>query len=249
MDPGTGYPVTKASQPPPLSETQIADITAKFKAYDKDGNGTLDKQELRALLETTLKRKITDKMFESYTNLIVSANDKNANGLIELDEFISLFSKIHINPELPIHMGARPGLTSSRPLESGSNSPKTEKGETLDQLKERVGPEVIEEARQSFIKFDKDGSGTIDKEELKELLKQTMSKRMSDMIIRRYVDAQFALYDKDGSGHIDVDEFLALYVKMYLTDDKNPISPPGAKQSSSPKGSTPPTNRVKMPGM
>ena len=70
------------------------------KKFDKDGNGTLDKDELRSLLEETLKRKITDKMMDSYVELQFSAEDKNSNRLIELDEFISLYSKIYLDPEV-----------------------------------------------------------------------------------------------------------------------------------------------------
>lgn len=39
-------------------------------------------------------------------------------------------------------------------------------------------------------------SGTIDKQELNEILKETMGKKMSPILIKRYIDAQFQLYDK-----------------------------------------------------
>ena len=57
---------------------------------------------MRSLLEETLKTKITDKMMDSYVNLQFSAEDKNFNGLIEMDEFISLYSKIYIDPEVQL---------------------------------------------------------------------------------------------------------------------------------------------------
>ncbi len=59
-------------------------------------------------------------------------------------------------------------------------------------------------------------SGVIDKEELKSLLIDTMPKKMSEMMIKRYVDMQFQLYDKDSSGAISLDEFLLLYENVYI---------------------------------
>ncbi len=55
---------------------------------------------MRKVLEETLKCKISDKMMDSYVDLQFSATDKNFNGVIEFDEFISLYSKIYLDPEV-----------------------------------------------------------------------------------------------------------------------------------------------------
>lgn len=49
-----------------LTEEQLAKIKAKFDKVDTDHNGIIDKNELRAVLEETLNRKLSDKLFNSY---------------------------------------------------------------------------------------------------------------------------------------------------------------------------------------
>lgn len=62
-------------------------------------------------------------------------------------------------------------------------------------------PEEIEELREAFNLFDKDGGGTIDVAELRAILDQR-GKRMSDMELRKLMD----MVDEDRSGEIDFDE-------------------------------------------
>lgn len=82
---------------------------------------------------------------------------------------------------------------TSRPatLESGQNAPKLEKRDSLADVKERLTPDQIADAKQKFKTYDKDNSGTIDKQELRSLLVETMSKKMGEGMINRYVDMQF----------------------------------------------------------
>ncbi len=56
-------------------------------------------------------------------------------------------------------------------------------------------PEEIEECRQKFNEADKDQSGGVDKNELKELLKFAIGKRMSPMMANRFIEAEFDKFD------------------------------------------------------
>eukprot|EP01133_Synstelium_polycarpum_P010254 gene10254-11956_t len=192
-----------------LTPEQISTIRVSFDKFDVDKNGTLDKVELRKVLEDTLKRKLTDHLFSMYLELQFNASDKDFNGVIDFNEFCSLYSKIHINPELPIHMGAKHGAQWKAALESGANAPKLEKQEAI-QLNEAE----IEEARAQFAKYDANKSGTIDRAELTLLLRETIAKRMGDMMMKRLVDGHMQLADKDGNDEIDFNEFIAVYKKI-----------------------------------
>lgn len=57
--------------------------------------------------------------------------------------------------------------------------------------------------RTCFRQFDKDGNGSIDRQELKTVF-QEMGKHMSDAELERMVQ----LADKDSSGTIDYEEFI-----------------------------------------
>eukprot|EP01111_Echinosteliopsis_oligospora_P015688 TRINITY_DN627_c0_g1_i1.p1 TRINITY_DN627_c0_g1~~TRINITY_DN627_c0_g1_i1.p1 ORF type:complete len:240 (+),score=71.02 TRINITY_DN627_c0_g1_i1:67-786(+) len=190
-----------------LTSYQESEIRQAFDKYDDDKNGTISKAELRLLLDETLHRKVSDRLFGSYLELQFNATDKDFNGVIDFDEFKSLYSKVFLNPELPISMKPKAGAKPA-PLESGTNSPKLKRQESI------LSEDDIADARVQFKKYDKDGSGTIDREELKELLLVTMGKKMSAMMVQRMVDAQMQLADKDGSGEIDFDEFLTVYNKI-----------------------------------
>eukprot|EP00026_Physarum_polycephalum_P016314 Phypoly_transcript_17194.p1 GENE.Phypoly_transcript_17194~~Phypoly_transcript_17194.p1 ORF type:complete len:257 (+),score=54.55 Phypoly_transcript_17194:84-773(+) len=190
-----------------LTPQQEADIRKSFNKIDTDKNGSISKQELRALLDETLHRKITDKLFAAYLDLQFHATDKDFNKVIDFEEFKSLYAKIYINPELPIALMPKDGSKSTL-LETGANSPKIQKQENV------LTEADIAEARAAFDKFDKDKSGTIDRNELKELLLSSMNRKMAPGMVERFVDAQMQLADKDGSGAIDFDEFLAVYNKM-----------------------------------
>lgn len=62
-------------------------------------------------------------------------------------------------------------------------------------------PEEIEELREAFSLFDKDGGGTIDVSELRAILDHR-GKRMSDKELRQLMD----MVDEDRSGEIDFEE-------------------------------------------
>jgi len=160
-------------------------------------------------------------------------------------------------------MGANPHALHKVQLEKGDGAPKMEKT-SLEQVRDSLTPQQIQEAQEKFAKYDKDKSGTIEKDELRELLMESMgNKKMGEGMIKRFVDAQFQLYDKDGSGNISMDEFLVLFAKMFTEQaTQSPRGPPigmGPPPQQSPRGPNtgppqphPPPGKsrgVPMPGM
>ena len=47
-----------------LTPQQLKEIETAFKKCDKDNSNTIDKQELKTLLESTLKTNLSEKMLE-----------------------------------------------------------------------------------------------------------------------------------------------------------------------------------------
>ncbi|XP_021296616.1 probable calcium-binding protein CML23 [Herrania umbratica] len=64
----------------------------------------------------------------------------------------------------------------------------------------------MEEMKEVFKKFDKNGDGKISRDELKTILSALGSPPSSDE-----VDRIMSMMDKDGNGYVDLDEFIAFH--------------------------------------
>ncbi|GFR97827.1 FGFR1 oncogene partner [Elysia marginata] len=89
----------------------------------------------------------------------------------------------------------------------------------------------IEEAQAKFDYYDKDNSGAIDKDELRDLFIDMFPSFHRNML-ERYVNDEFNAVDKDFSSSIDFDEFLGMYKRLFLccrsvvaTDVEDIVSP------------------------
>lgn len=207
-----------------VGQLDVEQLQAAFAKYDTDGNGTIDPNELTALLETSLKQKIPQKLLAKYNELQMDNADRDKNGVVDFDEFCRLYKQLTVDPELPIKLTA-PKKTSSVVLETGTDSPKVTRPAKMELSEEEKAA-----ALEAFASTDADKSGTIDKAELTTLLKTKLGKRMGEKMVERYVDSQFQLHDKDGSGTIDQEEFLELYAKLILQkSDGAPVRAGSAK--------------------
>ena len=72
--------------------------------------------------------------------------------------------------------------------------------------------EWLESMRAAFASFDKDGSGSISVEELREVLVENLGQQVSDDELDRLVK----LADANGDGEIDFDEFVKLLQDVEL---------------------------------
>jgi hypothetical protein len=98
--------------------------------------------------------------------------------------------------------------------ESNPNSFPSLSGLTLEQF---------EAAQAAFKKYDADGNGVIDKQELFKLIEDLMierGKNLSKVVLTSMTDMHFAVADKDKSGGIDEVEFLVLYSDLVLAAEK-----------------------------
>ncbi|MEM9493691.1 MAG: EF-hand domain-containing protein [Myxococcota bacterium] len=79
MAPTADQPKTEHS----LTEDQIAELREIFGHYDDNGNGVIDRDEFRALLEA-LDAQLTDDEIDAGLRAV----DSNGNGQIEFEEFL-----------------------------------------------------------------------------------------------------------------------------------------------------------------
>ena len=96
-----------------------------------------------------------------------------------------------------------------KPKKAKKEKKKKGGGDTPKKGKDGEGPDEAQ-LRAQFDKYDADGSGSIEKNELKELLKATSGVDPSD----EEVDEMMEKVDTDGDGVMSFDEFVATYRKV-----------------------------------
>ncbi|XP_074645270.1 centrosomal protein 43-like [Tubulanus polymorphus] len=78
-----------------LSQVQIDDAKEKFKEYDKDQNGVIDKDELRNLFVDMFPN-FHRNMLERYVNDEFRASDRDFSNGIDFDEFVAMYKRLFI---------------------------------------------------------------------------------------------------------------------------------------------------------
>ncbi|XP_052088592.1 centrosomal protein 43-like isoform X5 [Mytilus californianus] len=81
--------------PKDLTSKQLEDAHQKFEFYDKDGNGEIDKDELRDLF-IDLFPSFNRNMLDRYVNDEFRAADKNFSSSISFDEFIDMYKRLFL---------------------------------------------------------------------------------------------------------------------------------------------------------
>eukprot|EP01130_Rhizamoeba_saxonica_P002489 TRINITY_DN12281_c0_g1_i1.p1 TRINITY_DN12281_c0_g1~~TRINITY_DN12281_c0_g1_i1.p1 ORF type:complete len:235 (-),score=72.12 TRINITY_DN12281_c0_g1_i1:32-682(-) len=197
-----------------LEEKREMRLRKIFEKADKDGNGFLDSKELRHVVARAFKKNDIDfdsKLIYKYSALQMDKHDADGNGELEFEEFVELYNNLIEDPELPISLKRRAEDADMEYQEHEvvDDTIKVPKQET------NLSDDEIAVALEKFDSLDADNSGTIDKEELKVLLRERFGTKMSDMMLGRIVEGQFQMADTDGDGEIDKDEFVIFYKKLY----------------------------------
>merc|ERR1712106_1027048 len=144
----------------------VQDVQDAFKQFDRNGNGSIDKDELTNALKSS-----GGNFTKQDIDAIFTAGDVDGDGEIDYEEFISLMCP-----------------SASDIIE-----------------KFRAKYKNVNDVRAAFKRFDRDGDGALEKDELAGALKSS-GESYSDV----EVDAIFSLGDIDGDGEITLEEFIAL---------------------------------------
>jgi len=127
-----------------------------------------------------------------------------STGTIELDEIRQVMRKLGQNP-------TEEELTEMISSVDDNNDKEIDFEEFLILMKSRceVDPQDPEkELRDAFAVFDSDGSGSIDRKELKRLMK-----KLGQALTEAEVDAMMDEVDSNGDGEISYDEFKSMMVR------------------------------------
>lgn len=78
-----------------------------------------------------------------------------------------------------------------------------------------MSPEEVDRAVEKFHACDVDKSGSIELQELEQILGMLLGHKMKPFLIKSVAKMHFTEADRDKSGSIDLEEFLEVYAKIY----------------------------------
>ncbi|KAL4423154.1 hypothetical protein ABPG77_007807 [Micractinium sp. CCAP 211/92] len=141
------------------SEARMKKLVARFEAADKDGNGVIDRDELRSLLERVgggEDEVPTSWLTDDDVSEVLAQYDTNGDGVISFEEFVRMAQdKIFLAGKLEEYREA------FRAVDAGGNG--TISATELFQLFEKIGHPITYEKLVSVMeKYDVDQSGVID---------------------------------------------------------------------------------------
>jgi Ca2+-binding EF-hand superfamily protein len=204
-----------------LTDEQKKVATEMFNKFDADKSGTIEYHELKALLESTLAVKLSDKMYERYVSSQFSSTDKNDDKAIQLDEFLVLYEKLYTSKELPISLKPNEVSMSKVVQQPTQTGMKVQKVALTDDQKK--------EADAKFKEYDLDNSGTISREELAKIISATSKTKLSDMMVNRMVNSkriqlfilvQMQVAEKEGRSEVSVDDWYTVYASLFTTQQQ-----------------------------
>lgn len=182
---------TLKRQFPDLSEAELTKTVEQFKKCDLDGNGRINKDEFALMVNELKKSGVNVRVDRMLLDLHFTAADKDNSQELDLVEFITAYESV-------VH---------------------EERSELVNLLAPSfpdLSPKQIEYVLEMFEKFDKDGSGHLDKDEFYQL-KEELAPQLSKVLLRMHSENKFDLLDKNGNGTISEGELLAAYNEVFGT--------------------------------
>jgi chemotaxis protein histidine kinase CheA len=95
-----------------------------------------------------------------------------------------------------------------------------------------LSPEEVDELVTNFKDFDKDGSATVNRDELEKLFSKMLKGSVADTLIHKWVSASFQKADANNNNDLDILEFLKLYSSDFVFHVRE-AKKQAAKRSSS----------------
>lgn len=208
------------------SEDELADLKLAFSAFDTDQSGHIDAEELKEVL-TAVGQEPT----ESQLKEIMKLADEDGNGEISLPEFIKVakeYKDIDLTLKKAFKKTAdesrawltniieRKGLMIEGADENGDNQyPFSEYIEIVKNMskKSTTSEDEFAELKLVFSAFDKDESGHITEEELKDVL-TAIGHAPTESQLKEVMQ----LADEDNNGEISLSEFIKVAKECSFVD-------------------------------
>ncbi|CAG0878711.1 unnamed protein product [Darwinula stevensoni] len=205
-----------------LTAAQFMEI---WNHYDADGNGYIEGSELDSFLREFVSSvnapdvnpmSVPDAMLEQLKECFMEAYDDNQDGRIEIRELAQL---------LPMEENFLLLFRFDNPLESSVDFMRVRDPPLSDEARDRARSSAIEHDRalklmshvslQVWKQYDKDNSGFIEKDELKNFLRNLLkeAKKMaevSDAKLQEYTDSILHVFDTDKDGKLQLSEMAKL---------------------------------------
>jgi Ca2+-binding EF-hand superfamily protein len=169
---------------------------AAFSKIDINGDGLISKQEMSSAVIGGSKLSKTE------VDAIFKLGDTNNDGEIDMEEFLAVmvpssgFSQTSISVQSSSTSFSQTTVTKSS-FTSVSSTSFCSVGMTFGS---------VSDAKAAFQRFDINGDGVMDKEEMREMMTSAAGKKVSDA----EVNALFQKGDLDGDGQVDMHEFIRL---------------------------------------
>merc|ERR1719431_214600 len=169
---------------------------AAFSKIDINGDGLISKQEMSSAVIGGSKLSKTE------VDAIFKLGDTNGDGEIDMEEFLAVmvpssgFSQTTMSVQSSSSSFSQTTVTKSS-FTSVSSTSSMSVGMTFGS---------VSDAKSAFQRFDINGDGVMDKEEMRQMMNSAAGKKVSDA----EVNALFQKGDLDGDGQIDMHEFIRL---------------------------------------
>ena len=177
-----------------------------FIAFDEDGGGTIDHEELRDGFDA-LGVELNDLEFER----MLLVWDEDESGEIDFDEFAEMFEKTLMILEEDRREKEKAAAEEWMKTQMGAQK---QEQKIQKRIAEKFRVQIKQKGqtiRDIFIAFDEDGGGTIDHEELRDGF-SALGVRLND----REFNMMLKIWDKDNEGEIEFDEFADMFEKTLL---------------------------------
>ncbi|GHP04881.1 hypothetical protein PPROV_000363300 [Pycnococcus provasolii] len=187
-----------------LSATELEEfILEVFLEADEDGNGILDRREMKKVLSSS-----TFNFKKKQIRSIMAECDENDDGVIEYREFV------------PLMVGLVQAMKAKEDAEAAKEEEEEEaRAEAEEYLLRGMSREQLEQMMANvFRAADSDGSGYLDRSEFRNCLKSAelgLTKKDINMLM--------AEVDIDGDGKITYDEFVPLCFNVLVERFKDNI--------------------------
>ena len=199
-----------------------------FWKFDIDQSGSLELGELYAVLED-LGLEVADEDFRSYAEALLEDYDADGNGSLDYKEFQKFYAQCLANEQTrkmyaeelehqEMQSAALVGSAMANVLEHQEMEAAAVKIQAVHRGKQarKMLLKATDTVESAFKKFDTDGSGMLEAEELFQVLAE-LGLDVTDEDFIAYARALMEDYDSDGNGELDLEEFRKLYNQCLAT--------------------------------